>query len=116
MFENDRDFIANKYHKQNEPFNAYNRMAYHGYDFDERTGKSDGEILDGLKKLDFDGLTHHEIKAKAVAYVLDNTRIDVNDRDFTSGFTASEGSPIRLRVRNGWTNCIRTSLNAKPKR
>lgn len=49
MFENDRDFIANKYHKQNEPFNAYNRMAYHGYDFDERTGKSDGEILDGLK-------------------------------------------------------------------
>ena len=103
MFENDRDFIANKYHKQNEPFNAYNRMAYHGYDFDERTGKSDGEILDGLKKLDFDGLTHHEIKAKAVAYVLDNTRIDVNDRDFYVGFY-SVGRLADTVTRTKWLN------------
>ena len=43
-FEQDKDKIANKYHKQGEPFDAYRRMAYHGYDFDETTGKSDKEI------------------------------------------------------------------------
>lgn len=85
MFDRDRDFIADKYHRQDEPFDAFRRMAYHGYDFDESTGKSDEEILAGLKSLDFGGLSHSEIKAKAVAYVLDNTRIDVNDRDYYVG-------------------------------
>ena len=86
MFERDRDFIANKYHKESEPFDAFNRMAYHGYDYDPETGMTDAEIIDGLKKLDFGGLSHPEIKAKAVSYVLDNTRIDVNDRDYYVGF------------------------------
>ena len=85
MFDRDRDFIADKYHRQDEPFDAFRRMAYHGYDFDESTGKSDEEILAGLKSLDFGGLSHSEIKAKAVAYVLENTRIDVNDRDYYVG-------------------------------
>ncbi|MFR6641340.1 MAG: hypothetical protein ACLUSP_08435 [Christensenellales bacterium] len=47
MFDRDRDFIADKYHRQDEPFDAFRRMAYHGYDFDESTGKSDEEILRG---------------------------------------------------------------------
>ena len=32
-FEKDREIIANKYHKQSEPFDPYNRMAYHGGTF-----------------------------------------------------------------------------------
>lgn len=43
-FDKDRETISNKYHLQNKPFDPYARMAYHGYDFDEKTGKSDDEI------------------------------------------------------------------------
>ena len=51
MFNDDRSFIENKYHKTDEPFNPYSRMAYHGYDFDKSTGLEDEEIKDGLSKL-----------------------------------------------------------------
>ncbi len=87
-FEIDRKVIENKYHKTNEPFNAYNRMAYHGYDFDESTGKSDDEIGEGLELLskEMEVLPHPIAKAKAIKYVLENTRIDINESDFFVGF------------------------------
>lgn len=87
MFDTDRKFIENKYHKTNEPFNPYERMAYHGYAFDETTGMSDDEIKDGLSALyeEIKTLPHPVAKAKAVKYVLDNTRIDVNEHDFFIG-------------------------------
>ena len=86
-FEQDRDKIANKYHKQGEPFDAYRRMAYHGYDFDETTGKSDEEILAGLRALKekISALPHPVQKARAVEYVLDNTKTDVNGQDYFPG-------------------------------
>ena len=87
-FEKDRSTIENKYHKVNEPFNAYRRMAYHGYDFDESTGMSDDEIVAGLDELDgkVGNLPHPVAKARLMKYVLDNTRIDVNESDFFVGF------------------------------
>ena len=51
MFNHDRKFIENKYHKTDEPFNPYARMAYHGYGYDKSTGLEDEEIRDGLAKL-----------------------------------------------------------------
>ena len=47
----DREFIENKYHRKDEPFNPLNRMAYHGIGYDEGTGKDDEKILAGLKEL-----------------------------------------------------------------
>ncbi len=87
-FETDRKVIENKYHKTDEPFNPYQRMAYHGYGFDETTGKSDDEIRSGLRKLAEENasLPHPIAKAKAIKYVLDNTRIDVNEHDWFVGF------------------------------
>ncbi len=84
----DKKVIENKYHKTDEPFNPYNRMAYHGYDFEEATGKTDDEIREGLKILakENETLPHPIAKAKAVKYVLDNTRIDVNEHDWFVGF------------------------------
>ena len=86
-FEKDREFIANKYHKQGEPFDPYKRMAYHGYDFCAETGKTDEEILAGLRALKekISDLPHPVQKARAVEYVLENTRIDVNDFDYYPG-------------------------------
>lgn len=88
MFENDRKTIENKYHIKGEKFNPYIRMAYHGYEYDKTTGKDDGEIIDGLKKLydSIKDLPHPQAKAYAVKYVLENTRIDINEHDWFVGF------------------------------
>ncbi len=88
MFRDDRIYIENKYHKTNEPFNPHERMAYHGYDFDKTTGMEDEEIVRGLENL-YEGiknLPHPVIKAQAVKYVLDHTKIDVNEHDLFVGF------------------------------
>ena len=88
MFECDRKFIENKYHKTDEPFNPYDRMAYHGYDFDKGTGLEDEEIREGLEKLyeKTKGMPHPVAKAYAVKYVLENTKIDVGEHDLFVGF------------------------------
>lgn len=88
MFNEDRNFIKNKYHIENESFDPYNRRAYHGYAFDSATGLDDDEISDGLNVLydEIKNLPHPVAKAKAVRYVLDNTRIDVNGHDYFVGF------------------------------
>lgn len=91
MFKDDRKFIENKYHKtdkNNEEFNPYNRMGYHGYEFDKTTGLEDDEISKGLLCLydTIKDLPSPIIKAKAVEYVLDNTKIDINEHDLFVGF------------------------------
>lgn len=88
MFNTDREFIENKYHKTNENFDPFERMAYHGYDFDKSTGLEDEEINDGLAKLyeKTRGLPHPVAKAHAVKYVLENTKIDINEHDYFVGF------------------------------
>lgn len=87
MFNDDRSFIENKYHKTDEPFNPYSRMAYHGYDFDKSTGLEDEEIKDGLSKLyeKTKDLPHPVAKAYAVKYVLENTKVDINEHDLFVG-------------------------------
>lgn len=87
MFNDDRSFIENKYHKTDEPFNPYSRMAYHGYDFDKSTGLEDEEIKDGLSKLyeKTKDLPRPVAKAYAVKYVLENTKIDINEHDLFVG-------------------------------
>ena len=84
MFACDRSYLENKYHKTDEPFNPFERMAYHGYAFDESTGLDDEGIRQGLHDLEPEiaSLAHPVANAKAVSYVLANTRIDVNEHDY----------------------------------
>ena len=88
MFNRDRKFIENKYHKTDEPFNPYARMAYHGYDYDNGTGLEDEKIKEGLSRLyeKIKALPHPVAKAYAFKYVLENTKIDINEHDFFVGF------------------------------
>lgn len=85
--DSDRNYIENKYHRQDQPFDPYKRYAYHGYEFDETTGLSDKEMLSGLEKLyeTTKGIPRCLAKAKAFSYVLDNMRIDVNEHDYFVG-------------------------------
>ncbi len=87
-FYADRPYIENKYHKVDEPFDPYERRAYHGYDFDPSTGKSDGEIIAGLAVLKNEtaALPHPVAKATMIKYVLENTRIDIGAHDYFVGF------------------------------
>lgn len=86
-FNTDRKAIERKYHNPDEEFNPFNRMAYHGYGYDENTGLSDTEILEGLKNLEpmLTNLPHPVARAKAIEYVLENTRIYVNEHDYFVG-------------------------------
>ena len=72
----DRAWIEEKYHKKNEPFNPFARMAHHGHDFDVSSGKTDAEIKKGLRALakQCEALSHPVAKARAVGYVLQSTR------------------------------------------
>ena len=83
----DREFIENKYHRKDEPFDPLNRMAYHGIGYDENTGKDDEEILAGLKALQpvLGTMPHPMARATAIKYVLENERIYVNEHDYFVG-------------------------------
>lgn len=85
--DDDREKIENKYHKIDEEFNGFQRMAYHGYDYDETTGKTDKEIDAALSEISkaSQNKPHPAVKAEMVAYILDNTRIDVNENDYFIG-------------------------------
>lgn len=84
----DREYLENKFHNTNEEFDSFHRWAYHGYEHDESTGLSDEEIREGLLRLDAEltGEAHPTIKSKMFEYVLDNTRIDVNEHDYFVSF------------------------------
>ena len=83
----DREWIENKYHFTDQPFNPYKRMAYHGHDFDPATGMSDEEIRSGLRALATHtaDMPHPIAKAHAIAYVLEHTRIDIDAHDYFFG-------------------------------
>lgn len=83
----DRETIERKYHDPEKTFDAFNRMAYHGYDYDSSTGLSDEQIQEGLTALaeELEGLSHPVYKSRMFAYVLDHTRIDVNESDYFVG-------------------------------
>ena len=86
-FEQDREFIENKYHLKSQPYNSFARWHYHGYAYDESTGLSDEEIQNGLQALyeQIKDEDHYIQKAKYFAYVLDHTRIDINEHDYFVG-------------------------------
>lgn len=83
-FNIDRKFIEGKYHKVDEPFNPHNRRAYHGWDCPESTGLSIDDIKKGLVAIakQYEDKSHEVQKARAIEYVLQNTRIDINEHDY----------------------------------
>ena len=82
-FHLDRAFIEEKYHKTNQPFDPYNRRAYHGWDCPTETGISIDDIKAGLvnQSRKYENESHEAQKARAIEYVLENTRIDINEHD-----------------------------------
>lgn len=102
---NDRETIENKYHLKSQPYDHYDRWSYHGYDFDPATGLDDDGIHEGLVKLsaEIENEPRPIQKAKYVRYVLENTRIDINEHDYFIGlYTLNR--PLRTICTNKWSN------------
>ena len=99
----DREWIENKYHFTDQPFNPYKRMAYHGHAFDPATGMDDEEIRQGLRELSAraEELSHPIAKAHAIAYVLEHTRIDINEHDYFFGLWSWNRLPAETTL-NKW--------------
>lgn len=85
--EQDRNYLENKFHDTSKPFNPFERMNYNGYDYDPATGLSTAEIKEGLKRVAQEqaGLSHEVQKARAIEYVLQNSRIDLSEHDYFAG-------------------------------
>lgn len=86
-FNQDRTYLENKYHRTDEEFDSFNRMNYHGYEYDPSTGLDDAEMDRELALLSakLEGQPRPIHKAKMFEYVLDHTRIDVNEKDYFVG-------------------------------
>ncbi|MBR2019713.1 MAG: hypothetical protein IKA05_04870 [Clostridia bacterium] len=76
-------YIMNKYHDQSKPFDPHKRFIRRDEIFSEATGLSGEEILNGILEQDerLVHLPHPVRKARALAYVLKNTRIACDRRD-----------------------------------
>ena len=116
MFKNlltDREFIEKKYHPE-EGFNPYIRMDYHGYEFDPTTGLTDEEMDADLAALagNIADLPRSLQKAELFSYLLDHTRIDVNEHDYFIGFW-SWGRRISKFTVDKWLAGIKGNLQAE---
>ncbi|MBE6572544.1 MAG: hypothetical protein E7656_09890 [Ruminococcaceae bacterium] len=109
----DRETIENKYHLQSEPFDHFNRMYYHGYDYDPTTGMDDDELKQKLAEYakTIEHLSHPVIKAKLFEFVLDNTRIDVNEHDYFIGLY-SWGRVISPHTVHKWAGELNDKLKS----
>lgn len=103
-FNEDRNYLENKYHNTALPFDPFARMYYHGYEYDETTGLNDENMHIGLENLynQIYNEPHAIIKAKCFAFVLDNMRIDVNSHDYFVGFY-NWNRPLQF-IQKKWQN------------
>ncbi|MBQ9773703.1 MAG: hypothetical protein IJW30_03475 [Clostridia bacterium] len=120
MFEEltrDRAYLENKYHRTDEPFNPYLRRKYHGYEYDPATGMSDEELTRGLHEAcdewEAQGLARPVIKALAVEYALEHTRIDVNAQDYFVGIYSWNRPIFDATVRKWHDGLFATELSAE---
>lgn len=81
----DRYYVERKYHDPEKEFDPFKRMAYHGIGYLEESGLDDEALLKGLLALPVSDLPHPIAKAKAVDYMLQNSRVYVNEHDYFIG-------------------------------
>ena len=79
----DYDYIMNKYHDQEKPFDPHNRFVRHDTIFDASTGMDPEALAAGILEQDdrLQALSHPVRKARAFQYILENTRIACDRRD-----------------------------------
>ncbi len=79
----DYEYITNKYHDTTKPFDSHKRFVRHDAIFSADTGMDGDAIKEAilLEDAKLETLPHAVRKAKAFAFILDNTRISCDRRD-----------------------------------
>ena len=103
--EKDRYYIENKYHRTDQAFDPFDRLNYHGYEYDASTGLDDAQMHAALEEL-FEqnrGVDHALAKARGFAFVLDHARIDVPQNDWFFGLY-NWARPLTKTFLSKWYN------------
>ncbi|MBQ7983772.1 MAG: pyruvate formate lyase family protein [Clostridia bacterium] len=107
----DLQALENKYHDTSKDFNAYARFLYHGWEYDPATGLDDAEMDAGLAALNqtLQGTPHPIHKAKLFAFVLDHTRIEINEHDYFVGIYTNN-RPLAKYTSGPWGEAVYASF------
>lgn len=79
----DYDYIMNKFHRQDKPFDPFNRFIRNDELFAEDSGMAPQDIGMHIRELDekITDLPHPVRRARVMEYILKNTRINCDKRD-----------------------------------
>ncbi|MCQ2432249.1 MAG: pyruvate formate lyase family protein [Clostridia bacterium] len=99
----DLDYILNKYHDTQKPFNSMNRFIRHDEIFDPESGMEAEALYEAVKENDrlISGESHPMRKAKALAMLLEHTRIACDPRDRFPALNILD-RPIARCIVNAW--------------
>ena len=102
---NDRDYeyIINKYHDASKPFDPFNRFIRHDEIFSQDSGLDGDKIKEGLLEQDttLQHRSHSIRKAKALEFVLKNSRISCDARDIFPAINSVD-RPIASTLVSKW--------------
>ena len=102
---NDRDYeyIINKYHDASTPFDPFNRFIRHDKIFSQDSGLDGDKIKEGLLEQDttLQHRSHSIRKAKALEFVLKNSRISCDARDIFPAINSVD-RPIASTLVSRW--------------
>ena len=101
--EQDYTYIMNKYHDLNKPFDPFRRFVRHDEIFREESGMAPELILSGIMENDmlYAHLSHPVRKARALEFVLKNTRISCDERDIFPAINMVD-RPLQQTLINRW--------------
>ncbi|MBO5051766.1 MAG: hypothetical protein J6D31_06155 [Clostridia bacterium] len=101
--QQDYEYIMNKYHDVSEPFDGHNRFLRHDEIFSSDSGLVPESILVGIVDNDkqYKSLPHPIRKARALEYVLKNTRISCDERDIFPTINMID-RPISKTIVKAW--------------
>ena len=101
----DLDYILNKYHDTKKPFDSFQRFVRHDEIFDPASGMDADEICAEILRRDAEiAAEPHSIrKARAFAFVLEKTRLDVNAHDYFPAINCID-RPLRKTLVNRWND------------
>ena len=105
--QQDYEYIMNKYHDVSEPFDGHNRFLRHDEIFSSDNGLAPESILVGIVDNDkqYESLPHSIRKARALEYVLKNTRISCDERDIFPAINMID-RPLSQTIIKAWRNDV----------
>ena len=109
--QEDYEYIINKYHDTAKPFDPFERFIRRDEIFAPQTGMDADKIKEGILEQDnsIRDLPHPIRKAKALEYVLKNTRISCDNRDIFPAINAVD-HPINTTLIRPWKNEVFYSI------